>query len=136
MRNEDEIKRTLDLAYRFHLTEWVAPLKWILGEETLPYLDSDAKSGVMTVMLDGWFNYDITDGRSSFHYYSGGISLCGKWNLIVFGNPGNSHEVAAAEREVKSWRPVGVDIRRCATCERKLRERTRNERRRAARAIR
>jgi hypothetical protein len=36
---EDEIQRTLDLACRFRLKEWIAPRRWVLGEDTLPYLD-------------------------------------------------------------------------------------------------
>jgi hypothetical protein len=135
MRTEDEIKLTLDLVRRFHLTEWIAPLRWTLGEDSLPYLDTGATPDVITVMLEGWFNYHLADGRSVYHYYSGGISLCEKWNLIVFGNPENAENVAAAERRVKSWASVGVEIRRCRVCERKLRERRRSERSCAASAI-
>ena len=51
MRTEDEIKHTLDLARRFRLTEWLAPLRWALWEDTLPYLDTDANPSVITVML-------------------------------------------------------------------------------------
>jgi len=135
MRTEDEIKRTLDLVRRFHLTEWIAPLRWTLGEDTLPYLDSGANPDVITVMLEGWFNYHLADGRSVYHYYSGGISLCEKWNLIVFGNPENAADVAAAEGRVKSWASVGVEIRRCRVCEKKLRVWRRSERSCVAKAI-
>jgi hypothetical protein len=136
MRTEAEIQSTLDLARRFRLTEWLAPLRWALGEDTLPYLDTGENNRVITVMLEGWFNWCIADARQVYHYYSGGISLCGKWNLIVFGNPEKPDEVARAESQVKSWGSVGVGIRRCRVCETKLRERRRREQSCAAKAIR
>jgi hypothetical protein len=135
MRTEDEIKHTLDLARRFRLTEWLAPLRWALGEDTLPYLDTGENNRIITVMLDGWFNWRIADARQAYHYYSGGMSLCGRWNLVVFGNPENPDDVAAAESKVRSWGSAGVDIRRCRACETKLRELRRSERSYAARAI-
>jgi hypothetical protein len=135
MRTEDEIKHTLDLVHRFRLTEWLAPLRWALGEDTLPYLDTDENNSVVTVMLDGWFNWCIADARQVYHYYSGGISLCGRWNLVVFGNPDNPRDVAEAESRVRSWGAVGADIRRCRVCETKLRENRRREYNYAAKAI-
>jgi hypothetical protein len=135
MRTEDEIKQTLDLARRFRLTEWQAPLRWMLGEDTLPYLDTDENPSVITVMLDGWFNWCIADARQVYHYYSKGSSLCGRWNLVEYGNPENPDDVAAAERKVRSWGAVGADIRRCRACETKLRENRRREYNYAAKAI-
>jgi hypothetical protein len=135
MRTEEEIKHALDLVRRFHLTGWIAPLRWILGEDTLPYLDTDKNPCVITVMLEGWFNWNIGDARSVYHYYSEGMSLCGKWNLVEYGNPENPDDIAAAERKVKSWAALGSGIRRCGVCEMKLREQRRSERFYAARPI-
>jgi hypothetical protein len=135
MRTEDEIKHTLDLARRFRLTDWLAPLQWTLGEDTLPYPDTGENDKIVTVMLEGWFNWRIADARQVYHYYSGGVSFCGRWNLAVSGNPENPGDVAEAERKVKSWGAVGVDIRRCRVCETKLRERRRKEHNYAAKAI-
>jgi hypothetical protein len=127
MRTREEIERTLNLVRRFSLREWIAPLRWALGEDTLPYLDTDANPSVITVMLEGWFNRNLANARSVYHYYSGGISLCGTWNLVEFGNPENPDDIAAAERKVKSWAPVGSRNRRCMVCERKMREQRRRE---------
>jgi hypothetical protein len=116
MRTEKEIKGILELARRYGLSEWIAPLQWTLGADNLPSLRSDA----ITVMLEGWFIFGFIDARRAYHYYRGGISLCGKWNLVVPGNPENKEEAADAVQRVKTWAPQSGKFKRCMECERRL----------------